>query len=223
MPTLWTLGDSILDCGGYNAHGVHPGALLLRNDDLLFPRFAGADLAATGEPWRLEHRAADGSRIDGLLRQSGRVAADPGDAALVTIGGNDLLGGLVAVPDAEAPQAFARFASLLDGALERLRPARVLLGTVYDPTFGDDRASFLAVDTALARRNLGRMNETLRDAAARHGRLVDQHAHFLAGDPSWFAFTIEPSLEGASEVRHAFLEALDPALAARVVPRPARS
>jgi len=38
--------------------------------------------------------------------------------------------------------------------------------------------------------------------------LVDLHAHFLRGDPSWFVHTIEPSLTGASEVRRAFLQAL---------------
>ena len=33
-------------------------------------------------------------------------------------------------------------------------------------------------------------------------------SYFLTGDPSWFAFTIEPSLQGASEVRRALLAAL---------------
>jgi acyl-CoA thioesterase-1 len=35
--------------------------------------------------------------------------------------------------------------------------------------------------------------------------VVDLHAHFLRGDPSWYVHTIEPSLRGASEVRRAFL------------------
>src|SRR5207248_1660995 len=43
--TLYTFGDSILDCGHYNAHGVTPGGLLVRNDDRLFPEFRGRDLA----------------------------------------------------------------------------------------------------------------------------------------------------------------------------------
>ncbi|MBA2565084.1 MAG: hypothetical protein H0V09_06635 [Gemmatimonadetes bacterium] len=49
------------------------------------------------------------------------------------------------------------------------------------------------------------MNEVLARLATRYGRLVDLHAHFLTGDPSWFTRTIEPSLRGASEVRRAFL------------------
>ena len=42
--------------------------------------------------------------------------------------------------------------------------------------------------------------------AARHGTLVDLHAHFLTGDRSWFEMNIEPSLTGASEVRRCFLD-----------------
>jgi acyl-CoA thioesterase I len=35
--------------------------------------------------------------------------------------------------------------------------------------------------------------------------LIDLHAHFLTGDPSWFTQIIEPSLQGASEIRRCFL------------------
>ena len=45
--SLVTLGDSILDCAGYNPYGVHPAALLLKNDDILFPEFKGA----ISRPW----------------------------------------------------------------------------------------------------------------------------------------------------------------------------
>ena len=44
------------------------------------------------------------------------------------------------------------------------------------------------------------------EAAGRYGALVDLHAHFLTGDPSWFTEIIEPSLVGASEVRRCFLD-----------------
>jgi len=59
----------------------------------------------------------------------------------------------------------------------------------------------------MARANHRRVNEVIGRLAARHGRLVDLHRHFLSGDPSWYVHTIEPSLRGASEVRRAFLEA----------------
>ncbi|MEH2419229.1 hypothetical protein [Nostoc sp.] len=49
------------------------------------------------------------------------------------------------------------------------------------------------------------MNTAIQEIANRYGQLVDLHAHFLKGDPSWFTATIEPSLRGASQVRRAFL------------------
>jgi hypothetical protein len=52
------------------------------------------------------------------------------------------------------------------------------------------------------------MNAIIAELAPRYGELVDIHAHFLGGDPSWFTRTIEPSLRGASEVRAAFLPAV---------------
>lgn len=84
----------------------------------------------------------------------------------------------------------------------------MLLGTVYDPTFGNDANNFLGVEASVARANHRRVNAVIAAAAARHGALVDLHAHFLHGDPSWFTRTIEPSLRGASEVRAAFLPAV---------------
>src|SRR4051812_29348327 len=98
MFTLYTFGDSILDCGHYNARGVSPGGLLVRNDDALFPEFAGRDLSARG-PARLVHRARDGAGVNDLRPQARGLAAPTGPAAaLVTVGGNDLLAGLARDP-----------------------------------------------------------------------------------------------------------------------------
>jgi lysophospholipase L1-like esterase len=201
--TVATFGDSILDCARYNEHGVHPGALIVRNDDALFPAFRGRDLAARG-PAALVHRAVDGSRVRDLPAQARGLRVVPPGVALVTIGGNDLLGGLAA----DAGPGIARFAAALDAFLAQLPLRPVLLGTVYDPTFGDDARNFLGVDARLARANLTRMNEALSLLGRRYGDVVDLHAHFLRGDPSWYTRTIEPSLTGASEIRAAFLPAV---------------
>ena len=64
MLTLYAFGDSVLDCGRYNAVGLDPGRLLVRNDDRLFPEFRGRDLASRG-PARLAHRALDGATVAG--------------------------------------------------------------------------------------------------------------------------------------------------------------
>ena len=200
---ICTFGDSVLDCARYNERGVDPGHLLVRNDDALFPEFAGRDLSARG-PARLEHRAVDGATVDGLAAQArGLDRAEP-SIALVTIGGNDLLRGLAG----DSGRGIARFEATLAAFVRALPVGRVVLGTVYDPTFGDDARNFLGVPAALARANHRRVNDVIRGLAARQGGLADLHAHFLTGDPSWYTRTIEPSLVGASEVRRVFLAVL---------------
>ncbi len=200
MVKLYTFGDSILDCGRYNEFGLHPGQLLVHNDDRLFPEFQGQDLSSRGAS-RLEHRARDGATVDGLPSQAHGLRAEDRAIALITIGGNDLLRGLIG----DTSAGMATFANALDTFVQQLPIRPVLLGNVYDPTLGDDNRNFLGIDPALARQNLQRMNTVLQEIANRYGQLVDLHAHFLTGDPSWFTATIEPSLKGASEVRRAFL------------------
>ena len=196
-----TFGDSILDCGRYNPHGVHPAQLVVRNDDRLFPGFRGQDLQSRGGGV-LQHLATDGATVDSLPRQLQALRPPAGPAvALLTVGGNDLLRGLAA-DTGPALRAFERKLQAFVQALP-LRP--LLVGTVYDPTFGDDSRNFLGVEARIARRNHQRVNAVLGELAARHGALADLHAHFLRGDPSWYVHTIEPSLRGASEVRRVFL------------------
>lgn len=198
---LYTFGDSILDCGRYNEFGVHPGQLLLRNDDALFPQFKGQDLLSHGQA-RLDHRAVDGATVEGLPAQSRSLPRVQGQAlALLTVGGNDLLRGLAA----DTGRGVRTFERQLDRFLRRLPIRPVLLGTVYDPTFGDDNRNFLGVPANIARANHRRVNQAIGTLAGRYGQLVDLHAHFLRGDASWFTRIIEPSLRGASEVRRAFL------------------
>lgn len=120
------------------------------------------------------------------------------------MGGNDLLGGLAL----DSGEGMQRFKQRLAAFLDTLPVRPVLLGTVFDPTFGDDSRNFLSIDARIARPNFNRMNSIIVELAPRYGELVDIHAHFLGGDPSWFTRTIEPSLRGASEVRAAFLPAI---------------
>ncbi len=200
MLTVYTFGDSILDCGHYNEYGITPGQLLVRNDDRLFPEFRGRDLGSQ-RPARLEERARDGATVRGLPSQASGLRGEGDAVALLTIGGNDLLTGLVT----DRGPGIDEFARALDAFLAGLPIRPVLVGNVYDPSFGDDRNNFLGIDPAVARTNHRRVNAVLADLGARYGALVDLHAHFLTGDPSWYTRTIEPSLVGASEVRRAFL------------------
>lgn len=203
MLTLVTFGDSVLDCGSYNPYGITPGRLLVRNDDARFPEFRGQDLCSYGEA-RLEHRARDGATVADLSAQLTGLAVEEPAVALLSIGGNDLLMGMMMgiLPE---PDAFGRRLDAFLGALP-IRP--VLVATIYDPTFGDDARAFLDVEPAPVRAAHRRFNDRLAESAARVGTLVDVHAHFLRGDPSWFVQTIEPSLQGASEIRRCFWPAV---------------
>lgn len=200
MLTLYTFGDSILDCGRYNEFGVHPGQLLVENDDRLFPEFQGQDLTSRGST-QLKHCARDGATVAGLPAQAAGLRVEGKAIALLTVGGNDLLQGLIQ----DTGAGITTFSDALDSFVQQLPIRPVLLANVYDPTLGDDSRNFLGVEAALARKNLQRMNASIQDIASRYGQFVDLHAHFLKGDPSWFTATIEPSLRGASEVRRAFL------------------
>ena len=178
--TLYTFGDSILDSRWYNDRGMDPGQLLIRNDDELFPEFRGQDLSSHG-PVRLEHRAVDGATVDSLPAQARNLAPSEKAAAILTIGGNDLLRGLLV----DHGPGIAAFATALDAFLRDLPVRPVLLGNVYDPTFGDDALNFTGVDPELARENHRRVNAVIAELAGKYGALVDLHAHFLSGDPSW--------------------------------------
>jgi lysophospholipase L1-like esterase len=205
MFTLYTFGDSILDSSRYNDHGLDAGQLIVRNDDGLFPEFIGRDLQSRG-PARLAHRAVDGSTVDDLPRQLDGLQPDGHCAALLTIGGNDLLVGLAA----DTGNGLHAFEAALRRFVTKLPVGPLLLGTVYDPTFGDDSQNFLGVPASVARRNHARVNAVIATVAGQRpgDRLVDLHAHFLRGQPDWFTRTIEPSLIGASEVRRVFINAL---------------
>ena len=205
MTTIYSFGDSVLDCGTYNEHGITPAALLARNDDDLFPEFRGWDLAtALGAAVPVVPRATDGATVADLRRQL-HGHWPPDDAfVLLTVGGNDLLQGLAVA----GPELLRGFEGELRHALGELAHSNLFVGTVYDPSFGDDSRNFLEIEPAVARRAHAAVNAILAAETQRAGgHLVDLHAHVLTGDPSWFTRTIEPSLVGASEVRRAFLAA----------------
>src|SRR4051794_6145800 len=130
MLTVHTFGDSILDCARYNSHRVDPGGLLVRNYDRLFPEFRDRDLSAKG-PCALSHHAVDGSVVADLPGQVVGLKVDGRSIALLTIGGNDLLMGLL---NDQGP-GIEKFGHKLELFLRNIPIRPVLIGTVYDPTF----------------------------------------------------------------------------------------
>jgi hypothetical protein len=203
---LYTFGDSILDCGWYNEFGLNVGQLLVKNNDALFPEFRGRDLSVHFKA-RLVHRAVDGATVKDLPKQTRGIDAEARAIAILTIGGNDILQSL------GNPRGLATFENDLAGFVDALPIRPIVLGNVYDPSMGDDANNFLGVPVAPVRAMHARINAAIASVAQQYGRLVDLHAHFLTGDTSWFSQTIEPSLRGASEVRHCFLPVVLDALA----------
>ncbi|OLB88208.1 MAG: hypothetical protein AUI15_28145 [Actinobacteria bacterium 13_2_20CM_2_66_6] len=207
MAILFAFGDSVFDCGHYNERDVTPQQLLARNDDDIFPEFRGRDLWTSrgGKVVTVVDAALDGATAADLPRQISIRPVPRLAITMLSIGGNDLLQALVAGNEADLDT----FPRRVRGALESLKHSRLFVANVYDPSFGDDSNNFLGVDPAQARRAHRRINEILKNETERVGGcLVDLHSHFMRGKPSWFTRQIEPSLIGASEVRHAFLDAI---------------
>lgn len=138
MITLYTFGDSILDCGRYNEYGVHSGQLLVQNNDRLFPEFQGQDLLTSRGSARLEHRARDGATVAGLPSQAQGLRVEGTTIALITVGGNDLLQGLIQ----DKGTGIATFANALDTFIKQLPIRPLLLANVYDPSWGMTAAIF---------------------------------------------------------------------------------
>ena len=181
MLTVYTFGDSILDCSHCNDKGVDPARLLVNNHDQLFPEFQGKDLGSRIEDTVVELRAYDGSVIDDLMSQIEDLEPDEPCIALVTVGGYDLIQTLV---KDEGP-GFESFALKLDAFLEALPIRPVLLATIYDATFGAESSDVYGVDPLVARHKIERINTILRHFGNLHGAVVDLHAHFLKGKPEW--------------------------------------
>jgi lysophospholipase L1-like esterase len=228
------LGDSISIDDYSGGPGTGGASLLFRNRDDDFPDWRGRDLA-TGQPGsRFVPLASDGATTQTLLDvQLPRLAALGVRPSVVTltIGGNDVLQAYGATGAARA--TVRRVREAVTQALGRLQPllaphARVVVGTVYDPSDGTGDASRLGLPPwpdAVA--VLAELNDALREVAAAHGCAVAEVARLflghgvLAGDAAapqarpasrdlWFCHVIEPNAWGAGGVREAFWSALRP-------------
>lgn len=212
MRTLYAFGDSMLDCSHYTEHNVTPSTLLCENRDDLFPEFAGRDLRSLG-PYTLAHRAKDGATLPRLEAQFPRKNPDQRSCAVLTIGGNDLLQGLLVDKLAsDDPLVWDPWFAEYEAILSRCPVRPLFVGNVYDPTFNDpalERAFAADGGVRRLREALRMFNEQLALSAAREdATLIDLHARFQQGDPSWVTQVIEPSSRGASEIRRAFLHAV---------------
>ena len=225
------LGDSISIDDYAGGPGRGGASLLARNRDEDFPQWRGSELGLRFLPL-----ATDGATTATLLDvQLPRLRASGVRPSVVTltVGGNDVLG---CFGDTRAAlRTVATVGTRVGTALDQVSAvlaasARVVVGTVYDPSDGiGDTTSVGLPPWPGVVGVLAELNETLREVAGRHGAAVAEiHERFLGhglavGDPGqgdprpadrelWYCDVIEPNAWGASGVRASFWAALGHAL-----------
>ena len=206
---------------------VGAASLFHTNDVDRWPDFAGDDLASRYPAIALTNLCVDGATIGDVFSEQ-LPELEPSEARTlitVTVGGNDLLSAfashrrkpIMASIVRDITQAY----EFLVNELARLRPrAELLVTTIYDPSDGTGRMPGVSDDAgALPLEHLDTLNDHIRALAERtpEVRLADVHAHFLGHGVTapeaerwyWRRSLIEPSAQGASEIRRVWLEALD--------------
>ena len=212
----YALGDSI-SIDDYPAAetgraGLGAASLFHRNDDSVWPEFRGRDLRGS-----FINLAADGATThDVLERQLPRVRKSDDDAIVtVTAGGNDMLMhlGSHAAPPGLVDGMIDRMTRIVSVLSDRLPNARILIGTVYDPSDGTNVLDGQRFDREA--QWLARYNDAVRDmAGGKRVILADIHRHFLGHGTTaklqdrwyWSGLIFEPGARGASEVRRLWLE-----------------
>jgi len=206
---------------------VGAASLLHTNDVDRWPDFSGDDLVSRFPGITLKNLCIDGATIgDVFSEQLLELEASESETIItVTVGGNDLLSAFATHRRkpimASIVRDIAQAYEFLVNELARLRPrAEILVTTVYDPSDGTGRMPGLFEDAGvLPLEHLDTLNDRIRQLAMRTPdvRLADVHAHFLGHGVTapeaerwyWRRSLIEPSAQGASEIRRVWLEALD--------------
>jgi lysophospholipase L1-like esterase len=203
---------------------------LARNLDLDFPEWHGRDLGDASWHSLATDGATTATVLGVQLPRLGRLPRKPSLVTL-TIGGNDVLGcyGDTGAALRTVGAVGERVAETLQRLHALTQPsAHVVVGTVYDPSDATGDAGRVGLPPwPEVVEVLATLNRTLRSVAEEHGAAVAEiHDRFLghgltAGDPAqadarpadrdlWYSNIIEPNAWGASAVRAAFWEALQP-------------
>lgn len=225
------LGDSISIDDYSGGPGRGGASLLFANRDEDFPEWHGRDLRTVQPGTTFALLATDGattrSLVQAQLPRLRTLGLRP-TVVTLTIGGNDLLGAYGSTDTARGVIAGVRAAVdlVLTELTEAAPTARIVVGTVYDPSDGTGDAGRLGLPPwpdAVA--VISELNDALRAVALAHGAVVAEIAAafrghgLLAGEPTrreprpaerdlWFCNLIEPNAWGANGVRSAFWAAL---------------
>jgi lysophospholipase L1-like esterase len=196
--------------------------LLTRNNDDLWPEFAGKDLTSRLSSVDFVNAAIDGGTLVDVNTSQLRLLKSRGaDIVTLTVGGNDVLrilgqqstlDGITRAIDALGNAYRETVARLRRAAPEAL----LIIATVYDPTDGTGNLpgwpAKLPIETLIP------LNDVIREVVSADSNiaLADVHRHFQGHGVSvpreqrwyWSESIIEPSMEGASEVRRLWLEVI---------------
>jgi lysophospholipase L1-like esterase len=151
----------------------------------------------------------DGNTTQGVLADLARAPA-VADVVTLTVGGNDLLCGVL-------PRAILR---RLHQIAQLIQPpgARVVVNTIYDPSDGDNKVGrrelgLSRLATIELRRRLNAVNGGVAKLAEEHGFVLADlerlfHGHGVASNEPWFVNVIEPNLAGATAIAEHWHELL---------------
>jgi acyl-CoA thioesterase I len=233
-PALDLAGASTSLDGARLRPGLGASSLLARNDDALWPEFAGRDLATLFPElsFRNEHNfsgprcyptdnhTTDGATTADVLARQLPLVEPSDEETLVTLtaGGNDMLQVLFVVPPPTGLVAgmIARLQRILHEIKRKLPSSLVLVSTVYDPSDGTNDIGTGRLDEAA--RWLAEYNDAVRRAvdATPGALLADLERHFRGHGVTaparerwyWHELIVEPNARGASEVRRVWLNCL---------------
>lgn len=204
-------------------------SLFYRNDPVYWPDFISRDLSTRFPKLEFSNLTSDGATIGDVFGAQLPDAEESEEATLVTltVGGNDLLSAYAGKPSAPVMDRAVRdiidgYRTLVQHVRDRWPNAVMLLTTVYDPTDGTGKLPGVLPGVGkLPLHYLDAFNDAVREMAAADASsaLADVHRHFLGHGVTakardrwyWKHSLIEPSSEGANEIRRLWLDALDDA------------
>jgi len=169
-----------------------------------FAKLIGADT--------FQNLTVDGRTTEGVLASFGEVTGKP-DIVTLTVGGNDLLMGIVHVRT-----GITMMEQVVNSTLKNLNQicghiavynCPTIINTIYDPTDGSDIVAAAIGLPPSMRGGFNALNAGIKEAANRYGFLLCDlevlfHKHGVVSFNSWIVSQIEPNLKGATAIAKAW-------------------
>lgn len=216
-----------------NNQEIGAASLFIKNDDKLFPEFAGKDLKSLVPDIQTKNAAVDSATTSLLLSPEHldelKPFADKETLLTMTIGGNDLLTYLERsynqkerMPMQEVEAVMDRIADLIVCIEDILPKSFLIVSNLYDPSDGTGKIpNVVGLKDKSDLDWLGYTNAFIRsqvNANKERRALADLHTHFLGhganatvDDDYWYwrESPIEPGWRGASEIRRIWLNCVN--------------